>query len=525
MPAARATTRALAALLVLVCVATYHPVLRHDFVDYDDDVYVTENPRVRAGLTPGGVVWAFTTGHAANWHPLTWLSHMLDVTLFGLAPGAHHGVSLVLHVGNTLLLFAGLCRMTGAPWRSALVAALFAAHPLHVESVAWVAERKDVLATFFWFLTIAAYRRWVARPRVVTYLTVVACLALGLMAKPTLVTVPFSLLLLDLWPLRRLDPGGPAAEVARRAGRLVVEKLPLLVLVAVVSAVTLIVQTRGGAVPDAAAFPLAVRVGNALVAWVRYVWMTFWPVGLAVIHPYPAAPLSPPVVLGAATLLAGATAGALAGIRRRPWLAVGWLWYLGTLVPVIGLVQVGSQGLAERYTYVPLVGLFVVVAWAVPRPRAARARRRVGAAAAAVVLALGALAWRQTLVWRTSETLFRDALRTTRRNAIAHHYYGLARLARQDHARAVAHFRRAVEIEPGYTDARVNLEVQLGNARVRQGALAAAVPHYRAALAVAPATAEAHYNLALVLERLGRRAEAQRHLAEAVRLDERLRPP
>ncbi|HUL98834.1 MAG TPA: hypothetical protein VLU24_05335, partial [Mycobacterium sp.] len=347
---------------------------------------MTANPHVAGGLTWENVAWAFTTNHAANWHPLTWLSHMADVELFGMNAGAHHLTSLLFHAANTLLLFLLLRRMTGALGRSAFVAALFAVHPLHVESVAWVAERKDVLSTLFWMLTLLAYARYVeasslaaeSRPgRLGWYALVLLLLALGLLAKPMLVTLPFVMLLLDVWPLGRLnrsagpDAGGPSRLPGsgrvrlRAAGALILEKVPLFVLVAASSAVTLVVQHRGGAMTAFRKYPFPLLLQNALVSCVAYIADMVWPAGLGMFYPLPSA-IAAWKVAGATVLLAIASLIAIGAFRKRPYITVGWFWYLGTLVPVIGLVQVGLQARADRYTYIPLIGLFIIVAWGTP---------------------------------------------------------------------------------------------------------------------------------------------------------------
>jgi hypothetical protein len=360
--------------LAAAVAAAYAPLWDAGFAGLDDHLYVSGNPHVQQGLTREGVAWALGSTKASNWHPLTWLSLMLDCQLFGAGAGSHHLVNVGFHVANSVLLFLVLRRMTGRRWPSALVVALFALHPLHVESVAWVAERKDVLSTLFWILTMGAYVRYARRPGVLRYLPVFAFLLLGLMAKPMLVTLPFVLLLLDYWPLGRLaraEAGAtglaPSGEVAggRRAKvwRLVLEKVPLLVLAAASCVVTFAVQRHGEAVMPLERLALPARMANAAVSCVAYLGKMVWPQGLTVLYPYPADRPAWEVAAAAAFLLA-VTAAAAALVRRRPYLAVGWFWYLGTLVPVIGLVQVGEQPMADRYTYVPLIGTFIMVAWA-----------------------------------------------------------------------------------------------------------------------------------------------------------------
>ena len=490
--------------LIAIDLIVYAPVHRHEFLTWDDTLYVTANPVVLRGLTWDGAGWALTTGHAWNWHPLTWLSHMLDVQLYGLDPGLHHVTSVLLHVANTLLLFGVLWRMTGMVWRSAFVAALFGVHPLHVESVAWVAERKDVLSTFFWMLTLWGYTAYARRPTRGRYGMVIVLFALGLAAKPMLVTLPFVLLLLDFWPLRRGALGW----------RLVWEKLPLVGLAAAASVVTFLVQQRGGTVPGIEALPAGLRAQNALVSYAVYVAKALWPVHLAAFYPYP---VSFPAwqVGGAVALLVGASVFAWTA-RRHGYVPVGWLWYVGTLVPVIGFVQVGNQALADRYTYIPLVGLLLIVAWGVPEALDRWPGRRLvlPAGAGLVIVACMATARSQVAHWRSNTTLWEHALAVTTGNHVAHNSVGniLMREGRVDEA--LAHYTAAVHYRPGYALGHGSL----GLALARQGRFDDAIAHYAEALRLDPGLANAHYNLGLALARLGRDAEALPHFEEAVRL-------
>jgi tetratricopeptide (TPR) repeat protein len=494
MPAPSPAPRLLlAAGLALAVLAAFWPVLSAEFINHDDDFYVTRNPIVQRGLTAEGVRWAWTATEVANWHPVTWMAHMLDWQLFGAAPAGHHATSLALHVLNTLLLFSVLDRMTGAPWRSALVAALFGLHPLHVESVAWVSERKDVLSTCFWFCATLAWVAWLGHPRAWRYALAAACLALGLAAKPMLVTLPATLLLLDWWPLGRLTQLRPGAWA------LVREKLPLAMLVVASSAATVAMQSRGHAVASFAEFPLGGRVENAIVAYATYLWKTVWPIGLVL--PYAYLGDRPRWEVGAClVLLAVVTAAAVRLRRARPYLLVGWLWYLGTLVPVIGLVQVGAQPFADRYTYVPLVGVFLAAAWALP----AAAPRAVGAAAAGVLLVLGVLTHAQARRWHDSVTLFTHTLAVEERNPVAHTLLGMALAEQRDLERAVGHFERALELRPAFSAAHV----ALGAALAQLGRADDAVGHFEAALAVEPTSVDALNNLGRVLLDRGRIDEA-----------------
>ena len=421
-------------LLVAATLAVYAQVGGFDFVKYDDTTYVVDNEIVQAGLTREGFVWAFTTGHASNWHPLTWLSHMLDCQLFGVDPGKAHVVNLVLHMASTVLLFMALKKITGASGRSAFVAALFALHPLHVESVAWIAERKDVLSTFFLFLTVWAYVRYAKGPRVVAYLLTLVFFALGLLSKPMLVTLPFVLLLLDYWPLERFgaklldDEGADQPGKSTKAGfqrcgifLAVCEKIPFLALAAISSLVTFRVQQSGGAVQQMEGifgFSIKTRIINALVSYLWYIWKMFWPSGLGVHYPHPADKLQLWHGIVAAVLLLTVTVWALWLARRRKYFIVGWLWYIGMLVPVIGLVQVGAQAMADRYTYVPMVGLFVVIAWGACEMLARLRYQKIilGAAMVAILSTLGVCTWQQVGYWRDAVTLFQRAIEVTENN-------------------------------------------------------------------------------------------------------------
>jgi len=488
-------------LLAVAVLTVFWPALGHDFVNYDDDLYVTRNPWVQRGLGWTTARWALTSDAAGNWHPVTWLSHQLDWELWGPRPRGHHATSVVLHAVNTVVLFAVLDAMTASPWRSALAAALFGLHPLHVESVAWIAERKDVLSTCFWFLTLLAYVHYTRRPGVGRHLLVMLGLALGLMAKPMVVTLPCTLLLLDYWPLGRW-------RRAEDVGPLVREKLPLFALVAISSVVTWRVQSAAGAVLP---MPLANRIGHVLVTYVAYLGKMLWPADLAAMYSHPGAE-APVAVLFSLLLLALVTAAVVVERRRRPFLLVGWLWYLGTLVPVIGLVQVGVTAMADRFTYVPLVGIFVAIAWLVP---ATREPRLVAAAAVAVLALLAARARDQVHVWRDSATLFAHALAVDEANPLAHVNLAVELDARGDVDGANAHLERALVLRPDMVSARI----ALGNNLVRKGRAEEAIAQYRAAIAADPTSARALNNLGWVQLQLGRLDEAIDSLERALRIE------
>jgi tetratricopeptide (TPR) repeat protein len=436
----------LGAALAFLTLAAWLPALQNGFINLDDPYYVTTNPQVRPGITRGGLAWAMTAKVASNWHPLTMLSHILDCQLFGLDPAGHHATSLLLHLANALLLFEVLRRMTGAAGRSAAVAALFAVHPTHVESVAWVAERKDVLSALFWLLAMGAWARYARAPAIGRYLLVALLMILGLMAKPMVVTLPFALLLLDIWPLDRLRLGWR---------RLLIEKLPLLALSAASSLITLRYQETSLAPLDVV--PWSLRAANALVSYVAYLGKIFLPRHLAVFYPIPLA-IPAWKVAGAALLLAALTALAVWRARWEPWLLTGWLWFLGTLVPVIGLVQVGRQAMADRYTYIPSIGLFLAVVWSVAWFWRSH-RAALATVSAIVILALAAVTRVQIGYWSDSATLFRHALAVTGDdNYLAHIGLGKALMAEKDWNGAAEQFRAALALYPHLSEARAGLE-------------------------------------------------------------------
>lgn len=533
-----------ALLLALLTLATYWQVMGHDFVNFDDEDYVVENHYVRGGLTLEGVRWAFTTGHASNWHPLTWLSHMLDVQLYGLRPWGHHLTSLLFHIVNTVLLFLVLLRMTKALWPSALVAALFALHPLHVESVAWVAERKDVLSAFFWVLTLGAYGRYVEHPVLKRYLLALLLFVLGLMAKPMLVTMPVVLLLLDYWPLHRVKLADPRPETLadsptngdQRAKKkkgpgpvprkpatsggvwssnrsLLWEKVPFLVFTILSSAITL--YSQRGALSSLERLALGLRLENALTAYVHYIGKTIWPMDLSPYYPHPG---SVPIweVLGAAAILATASFLVFQGGRRWPYLVSGWLWYLVTLTPVIGIVQVGGQRLADRYTYIPQIGLLIMLAWGLPEVLKGWRRQRVALALlSGLCLVLATVgSWRQVGYWRDTFTLFGHALEVTENNALAHGSLGKVLHDQGRQEEAILHLTEAIRINPKDPDFRNNL----GLALQARGLVKEAMASFSEALRLNPNHARAHSNMGDLLFNQGQTDEAATHYDAAIRL-------
>ena len=507
--------------LIFATLAVYWSVGSFEFDNYDSADYVYENKRVKAGLTAESIRWAFTTTHASNWHPVTWLSHMLDVELFGMNPGAHHWTSVVFHMANTLLLFTVLRLMTGNVWRSGFVATLFAIHPLHVQSVAWIAERKDLLSTFFGLLAIWRYIRYVQLPTIGRFMAVHLFFILSLMAKPMMVTLPFVLLLLDYWPLERFR-FGLKPEINHHSQRsdlktaLILEKIPLLVVSALSCIITVYAQQTGGAVGSSIAYPFYVRMANALVAYVSYIGQMIWPANLAVFYPHPGMMPGWRIIV-AAILLTGISCLAIKFVKSKPWLMVGWLWFLGTLVPVIGLVQVGTQAMADRYTYVPLIGLFIMIAWGGPDLLKRFRYQKVGLAVIAglITITLTIVSWGQVKTWQSSVTLFERALAVTKNNYVAHNNLGHYWLKEGRLTEAIEHFTKAVKINPKFELAYLNLGVALS----RQGEIDAAIRSYTRALQVKPDFVVAYNNLGNALYRQGKYQQAIANYRQAIHID------
>ena len=541
--------------LVLSTLFIYFQVGTFEFDNYDTAKYVYNNNQVKAGLTVKGFKWAITTFYFSNWHPLTWLSHMLDVQLYGLHPGRHHLTNVLIHIVNSILLFAILRRMTGDLWQSGVVAAFFALHPLHVESVAWVAERKDLLSTFFGLLVLWSYRRYVENPGVGRYVPVLLFFLLGLMSKPMMVTLPFVLLLLDYWPLQRLDFGTakktePLAKQGSAGWFLVVEKLPLFVIAAASCFITVYAQRAGGSIGSMDVYPFYIRISNALTSYVSYIGKMIWPAKLAVIYPYDRL-LPAWQSWSACCLIAGITLLSLRCYKSRPWFPVGWFWFLGTLVPVIGLVQVGTQAMADRYTYVPLVGLFIIIAWGIFELLARWSYQKLNYAVIAVVSSgvLMAVTWQQIGYWKNSVALFQRAVDVTENNFVAENNLGHALLMDGKFAKAAEHFKKSLEINPRFAIAHLNMGLVLsqedkpeaalqsyakalvqnpdfavaynlaGKTHYRLGNTEQAVVNYQNALKIDPAYAEAHINLGNALFRLGEHERAFATYQRALTID------
>jgi tetratricopeptide (TPR) repeat protein len=502
--------------MVVICIAlagiswtVFGQMLRYDFINYDDNLYVYENPNVVSGLTRPAILWAFTHAHAGTWHPLTSLSHMLDCQMYGLNAGGHHFTNVLLHTLAVVLLFLFLQQVTAAPWRSAFVAAVFAVHPLRVESVAWIAERKDVLSGVFFMLTLLAYARYVSGERSsLRYLLVAFLLALGLMAKPMLVTLPLVLLLLDYWPLRRFgsDSLQTGANFARRStfSRLVAEKIPLFLLSFLSSLLTW--WTQQAFMRSTKAIPLVLRVENAIVSYVRYLRQLLWPADLAPFYPYPKATLSLLLVIAAALLLVAISAVVLCYGRKRPYLITGWGWYLIMLLPVIGLVQVGEQALADRYTYLSQIGIVLAITWTAGDVTAGirQLQRFLAFTAVAVTVTLAWCASHQTRYWRNSESLWVQTLAVTENNDLAHNNLGSvwSRSGRVDDA--ILEYQAALKITPESPLSRNNL----GSAFLKQGKVAEAIQEFRRVLSRDPQSVTGHFNLAGALLKSGRTTEA-----------------
>jgi len=518
-------------ILAIAILAVYWQVQHYDFVNFDDDKYVTENLNIQAGITLKSVKWAFTNFDQMYWHPLTWLSHMLDCELYGLEPGMHHLTSLLFHIVNTLLLFLVFRKMTGSLWQSAFVAALFALHPINVDTVAWVAERKNVLSTFLWILTMFTYARYIEKPGLFRYMLTFSVFALGLMAKPMLVTLPFVLLLLDYWPLRRLRFGQSNSDNRRKARkpttsdytessvfRLVLEKTPFFLLVILYFClISLSFQPDAIGVVSTESVSMNLRLANALVSCVSYMGKMIWPQDLAVLYPFPTTMLPMWQITGAGLLLVCVSVLVARAWKQKPYFVVGWLWFLGTLVPVIGIIQGGLwPAMADRWAYVPLIGIFIMIAWGVPDLLSGWQHRRafLAISSGCILSVLTMVTWMQLQYWQNSTTLFKHAISVTENNAHSHINLGVALQEQRKTDEAIAHYTEALKINPDYAKAHYNLGIALQ----KQGKVDEAIAHYTEALKIEPDSAKAHYTLGVTLAEQGKLAEAIDYLTRALKI-------
>jgi tetratricopeptide (TPR) repeat protein len=501
------------AVMTLVTLAVYWQMHRYDFVNFDDYYYVCKNPHVLSGLTADGVIWAFTTDVSSHWHPLTWLSLMLDCQLFGPHPAGFHLVNLLLHIVNTLLLFTVLKKMTGALWQSAFVAALFALHPLHVESVAWISGRKDVLSALFWFLTMGAYLAYVRCPGAFRYTVTLVLFALGLMAKPMLVTLPFVFLLLDYWPLDRIKHFN-----RQNIYRLVLEKIPFFALVAVSSAVTFLVMRSSGTVIKMGKLSLNSRIANAVLSYVKYLYKMVWPQNLAAFYPLNAGSIPFWQVMMCALLLLGISIFVIRFGRNQKYLPVGWFWFIGTLIPVIGIIQVGSQGYADRYTYIPLTGLFIIIAWGFTDLSAKWKYRQIilGASAAIILSAMAVCTFFQAGYWRNSISLFEHTLEITKDNYMAHQSLAEALHDQGKTEQAIEHCHKALQIDKNFVPANISLGALMND----QGKNDEAIQYLTTAIQLDPA-GRAYGEAGRAYGELGRAMADKGKMSEAVALFEK----
>lgn len=508
-------------LLVISILVVYWPVRHFDFVNYDDNVYVTQNPIIQKGLSFEGIVVAFTTQHATYWIPLTWLSYMLDIELFGVNPGALHVTNLILHILNTLLVFSVFRKMTGEQWKSAAVALLFGFHPLHVESVAWVTERKDVLSTVFLLMALWAYIRYVEHPSLGRYVLIFSFFLMGIMAKPMIVTFPFVLLLLDYWPLGRLQlhnfvDDSDAKESGSGIISMIKEKIPLFTITLAASILTFWLKKSGSAVRPSALYPLTLRIANALVSYVMYIGKMVWPFELAIPYPYPMQ-IAGWKVASAFLLLVALTTVSIKSIRKYPFIAVGWFWYLGTMVPVIGFIQSGDQSMADRFTYIPLIGLYMMLIWGGSKLAEGMRLKKIWllVITSGIFLCVMVTTRSQLRYWENSTTLFTHAIEVTENNYVAHHNLGVALAEDNRMEDAIQHYLEALRINPSHLRTRINL----GAAMMKQGRVMDAISQYREVLQSMPQSVGAHYNMGIALVTLSRFDEAIYHYSEALKFN------
>ena len=515
------TPRMICILLLTGTFLIYWQGIHNEFINFDDNEYVTENRQLQSGLTLESISWAFTTSNFVNWHPITWMSHMLDFQLYGLNPAGHHFTSLLIHATNVLLLFIVLNRITRDPWKCAVVSALFAFHPLNVESVAWIAERKNVLSTLFWLLTIWAYVLFVEHRGLYRYLLMVLFFMLGLMSKPMLITLPFVLLLLDFWPLKHwnFDPQTGKNKYEKLAA-LVFEKNPLFILTTIASFATYFIQRGDGAVKSLELFSLQARFNNAMVSYMEYLGKTLWPTKLSIYYPHPGNAIPLWQVAICTIILLAMTVFVVRIIRRAPYLFVGWFWYLGTLVPVIGIVQVGEQAMADRYAYIPLLGIFIIFAWGLPDllSRWRHKEKALLGLGGIVLPALMILTWVQVAHWKNSITILKHAIKVTDSKypgfVMVHNNLGVALSNKGKDKEAISHFKQAIQLKPEFGEAYYSLGVSLSNLAWFEES----IDYYRQAIRLKPNYADAHYNLGASLSELKIFDEAIPHFKKSIRL-------
>jgi len=506
--------------LVTATLAVYWQVKNYDFILLDDNFYFTDNRHVQNGFNLEGIQWSFTNTDFGMWIPMVWLSYMAGNQLYGKSPGWHHLTNVFLHLLNVLFLFLLLTKLTDTFWQSALVAALFALHPLHVESVAWITERKDVLSTLFLLLTIWEYSRYVKRPRIGSYILTIIFFALGLMSKPMLVTLPFLLILLDFWPLGRFRFEQPACpggfENRSRSVHILIEKIPFFMLSTLAGVVTFLAHQKLGIIPSINEMSIADRITNALVSYANYIKKMIWPSKLAVLYPLPETFLWWEIA-GAFVLLTAISLLAIRNMRQRPYLMVGWMWYLGALVPVIGLLQAGSQAMADRFVYVPFIGLYIMIVWGFSELMARRPYKKIWLIALCAIFfpILMGVSWKQVRYWKNSNTLFEHTLEVTSNNGLAHANLGVALFGQGKIDDAIHHYRKALEINSAYVYTLSNL----GLALAHKGQVDEAERYYNKALQINPEHTDAHYNLGILLLKQNRLHEAYVHFAETIRID------
>ncbi|MBF0119935.1 MAG: tetratricopeptide repeat protein [Desulfobacterales bacterium] len=489
--------------LIMITLAVYYKVGTFDFISFDDPEYVTQNNRIKSNLSWENIKWTFTSKTGANWHPLTLISHMIDWQLYGKNAGGHHLTNLIFHIANALLLFFALNKMTGKIWEAAFVAFLFSLHPTHVESVAWISERKDVLSTFFFMLTLLSYIRYIKKPLLSSYFIVLLFFSLGLMAKPMLVTLPFVLLLLDYWPLNRFSKKGATLN-------LILEKIPLFIVTIIVSIITFIVQHTIGATALSSVYSIKIRIANAIVAYSIYIFKAFFPYSLSVFYPYPDPPMRQTFLLTISILIIITISyAAIRTSKKFPYFITGWLFYLGTLVPVIGIIQVGSQSMADRYTYIPFIGIFIIVAWGLSQFTYKKIIFSI------IIIVFSILTWRQVSYWENSQTLFKHSVDVDEKNIMAYNNLSAALIKDKKIDEAIEYLNKAIKIKPKNIDTNVNLCLALG----KQNKSSEAIIYCYRAMKMKNIPKETHNSIGNALEQLGHVNEAIKEYYKALKLN------